>query len=332
MGMEGSGLTANDTLIRSFLLGELAEEQRESLEARLFSEDDFYADVLAVQEELADDYVRGDLTAKERSQLQDYFARSPRRQERLEFATALAQAMEQPGVLERTEAKSESWLESFSALLRPGWAYAATAAALVLFVIAGWLLIQNRRLSSGIEQARGERDSLQQRSTADQQFAERKAKELEEQIAALKTEGGQLKTDIDQKEKELEYLRRASTNSKPLGDTTLSTFILTPGLTRGNDEPEKLIIPSSAKALRIQLDLEREEKYRGFVAEIRTARGNLVWSHSGLTMHRTNYGQAVAIVVPANVLSNGEYEVTLKGVSGRDFQAVGYYYFITQRR
>ena len=325
-------MTANETLIRSFLLGELPEEQRESLEARLFNEDDFYAEVLAVQEELADDYVRGDLTAKERSQLQDYFARSPRRQKRLEFATALAQALEQPTVIQPISANSTSWFESFSALFRPGWAYAATAAALALFVIAGWLVIQNRRLSSGIEQARGERDSVQQRSTVDQQAAERRAKELEEQIAGLKAEGGQLKADIDQKEKELANLRRPGASSNSTAETALSTFILTPGLTRGNDEPEKLIIPTSAKALRVQLDLEREESYRGFVAEIRTARGNLVLSRSGLTMHRTNYGQAVSIVVPANVLSNGEYEVTLKGVSARDFQVVGYYYFITQRR
>lgn len=322
--------TANDTLIKRFLLGELPDDQRGAVEERLFKEDEFYGEVLAIQEELADEYVSGDLSAKERSQLHDYFSKSPRRQQRVQFATAFAQALVQP-VHPLVHGRTP-WFERPFALFRGSFAFAATAAAILLLILSGWLWMQNRRLSNSVEQARIEKESLQQRAALDHDSDSRKARELDDQLTALKAQDEALKSTIDQKDKELERLRRAAASPASRVDSALSAFILSPGLTRGNDEPEKLIIPASTKTLRLQLDLEREENFKTYIAEIRTARGNLVLSKSGLGMRRTSYGQAVSLVVPSSQLSNGEYEVTLKGVAGRNIQAVGYYYFIALQR
>jgi hypothetical protein len=68
------------------------------------------------------------------------------------------------------------------------------------------------------------------------------------------------------------------------------------------------------------------------VAEIRTARGNLVWSKSGLIGQPTSYGGAVFLTMPAKLISNGEFEVTLKGAANGKVEAVGYYYFIALKR
>ena len=323
--------TETDKLIKRFLLGQLSDEQRVAVEERLFKEDAFYGEVLAVQEELADDYVSGDLSPSERAQVNNFFLKSPRRQKRLEFATTLSQALVQPAPRVVIPVRT-AWHERPLSFFRGGFAFATAAAAVLLMILTGWLWMQNRRLTTTVEQARAENDALQQSSTDTQESAARKAKDLEDQLAALKQEGGALKTTIDQKEKELENLRRIAATPSSRTNTSLSAFILSPGLTRGNDEPEKLIVPPGTSTLRLQLDLEREENFKGYVAEIRTARGNLVWSKSGIPMHRTNYGQAVSIVVPSSLLPNGEYEVTLKGVAGRNVQTVGYYYFITLPR
>jgi hypothetical protein len=65
---------------------------------------------------------------------------------------------------------------------------------------------------------------------------------------------------------------------------------------------------------------------------MRTARGNLAWSESGLALKRTSYGRAVFLTIPAKLISNGEYEVALKGVTKGKLEAVGYYYFIAQKK
>ena len=155
-------------------------------------------------------------------------------------------------------------------------------------------------------------------SGASEAEAERKLEELERDITALRAQGGEMEARIQQKERELEALRLAarSTKAQPAA-SQIATFILSPGLTRGTDQPEKLIISAAARSIQIQLDLEREEDYQSFVAEIRTARGNLAWSNSGLALKRTSYGQAVFLTIPARLISNGEYEVALKGAARR---------------
>ena len=107
----------------------------------------------------------------------------------------------------------------------------------------------------------------------------------------------------------------ARSNKAQPAASQIATFILSPGLTRGTDEPEKLIISAAARSIQLQLDVEREEDYQSFVAEIRTARGNLAWSASGLAVKRTSYGRAVFLTIPARLISNREYEVALKGAA-----------------
>jgi hypothetical protein len=319
-----------------FLLGDLSEESRLKLEERFFKDDRFYEQLLAIQEELADDYVQDKLSASERVQFEKHFLRSARRRERVEFAAAFSQAL--PGHESRAPAPPSSapWWESLLAFVRPEstrMALGAAAVALVLLVGAAWLLVENRRLAGRVQQARAEKDSLIQRSGANEAEAERKREELERQINALRAQGGEMETKIQQKQRELEALQRARSPARLVpASGEIALFILPPGLTRGTDEPERLIIPAAARSIQLQLDLEREEDYQGYVAEIRTARGNLVWSKSGLALKRTSYGRAVFLTIPARLISNGEYEVALKGAVKAKLEAVGYYYFIALKQ
>jgi hypothetical protein len=329
--------TIDEKLAIRFLLGDLSEESRLKLEERFFKEDRFYEQLLAIQEELADDYVQDKLSPVERAQFEKHFLRSPRRRERVEFAAAFSRALTgSPARSIATPARRVPWWESLMVFIRPQGirlAAAASAAALALMIGAAWLIVENRRLSGQVQQARAEKDSLIQRSGANEVEAERRREELERDITALRAQGGEMEARIQQKEGELEALRLAerSTKAQPAA-SQIATFILTPGLTRGTDEPEKLIISAAARSIQLQLDLEREEDYQSFVAEIRTARGNLAWSASDFALKRTSYGRAVFLTIPARLISNGEYEVALKGAAKGKLEAVGYYYFIALKK
>lgn len=320
-----------------FLLGDLSEESRLKLEERFFKEDRFYEQLLAIQEELADDYVQDKLTASERAQFEKHFLISARRRERVEFAAAFSQAL-LSGHERRAPAPPSNapWWESLQAFVRPQsarMAFGSAVAALVLLVGAAWLFVENRRLSGRVQQAQVEKDSLIQRSGVNEAEADRKRQELERDITALRAQGGEMETKIQQKQRELEALQRARSSARlALGSGEIALFILPPGLTRGTDEPERLIISAAARSIQLQLDLEREEDYQSYVAEIRTARGNLVWSTNGLALKRTSYGRAVFLTIPARLVSNGEYEVALKGAASGKVEAVGYYYFIALKR
>ena len=329
--------TIDEKLVSRFLLGDLTESHREQIEERFFKDDRFYEQILAIQEELADDYVHGKLSRTERTQFEKNFLQSQRRRERLEFATAFTRALSGTSSVAKSEASSR-WGESLLSFLNPKglrWTTAmASAAALLLFASGIWLFVENRRLSNSVEQARAEKDSLLQQSTLNEVEAEQMRQELERDIAALRSQGKEMETAINEKQRELEALRRIkpTVRSTPSDSSSIATFILPPGLTRNTDEPEKLIVPAAVRSMQLQLDLEREEDFQSYTVELRTARGNLVWSKSGLPLKQTSYGRAVLVTIPAKLVPNGEYELTLKGSNRGNVQAVGYYYFIALKR
>ena len=328
----------DEKLITSFLLGGLSEDDRQSVEEHFFRDDSFYEQVLAFQEELADDYVQDRLSPGQRSQFEKYFLQSPRRRERVEFATAFSGALARPvagdaaimpvrAVL-TTPAKA-GWWEPFLAFLRPGLVPAMSLAMLLLLIGGTWLYLYNWRLSGDVAQAQKAREASIQQSQAHEAEAARKRQELESQIAALRTQGDELQSKVREKERELEALQRQKQTAQAESSAAfVATFTLLPGLTREPTEPERLIIPATARSVQLRLGLERAEDYQSYLAEVRTARGNLVWSKSGLLSQRSAAGQVVVLNFPNKYLANGEYEVTLKGAAAGKLDALGYYYFI----
>ena len=326
----------NEQLITSFLLGDLSEDARQEIEERVFRDDSFYEQVLALQEELADDYVQNRQAPGKREQFEQYFLHSPRRRERVEFAAALS------GALSRSELSTPAritppmltWWESVLAFARPRLVPATSLATLLILLLGGsWLYLQNRRLSEHVAAALKEKDlSIRQTQAREIQAAEQR-QQLERELATLRAQGGELRTQIQQKEHELETLQRTrpAVQTEPEA-SFLASFTLLPGLTRESNEPEKLIIPAAARFVQLRLVQGREEDYRGYLAEIRTARGNLVWSKSGLVSRRTTAGPTVPLTLPRKFLTNGEYEVALKGADGGKLEAVGYYYIIALNR
>ncbi len=322
--------------IRQFLLGELSEGPRLELEGRLFGDDHYYKNILAIQEELADDYVQDNLTLSERSNFEQNFLRSSRRKERVEFAEALSRALVGSEVPVLVAPQAASWWKYVAAIFfapNARLALGTSAAAGVLLVGVVWLAIENRRLSRHVEQSRQEQVSLANQTRTSETEASLRERELEAEIAALRAKGSEMQAKVDQKQRELESLRNARRVTRTDGSAgAFATFVLTPGLTRGTDEPEKLIISAATRSIQLQLDLEREENYQGYVAEIRTARGNLVWSRSGLKLQRTTYGQAVSLTIPSELLATGEYEIALKGAAQGKLEAISYYYIIALKK
>jgi len=319
--------------VRRFLLGELPEVQQVELERRFFEDDSAYKQILAIQEELADDYVRDHLPANERNSFVQNFLRSSLRRERVEYAAVFARALETPEEVTSELPVRASWTELLSSFFRPGLQFALVSSALAVVLLAslGWLVFQNRRLGQRVEEVSKQNETLIKQAGSSQAETLAKQTDLQKEVEAQRAQAGTLQTTLDEKQRELDKLKADVARDRGPSSGALASFVLSPGLTRGEDEPEKLIIPAAARSVQLQLNLERVENYREFMAEIRTARGNLVWSRRGLKSLGDNYG-AVVVTVPAALLSNGEYEISLKGTSPGAIEAIGYYYIIALKR
>ncbi len=95
-------------------------------------------------------------------------------------------------------------------------------------------------------------------------------------------------------------------------------FVLAPG-SRGAAGPPRLSLPPEAETVELQLDLEGVEGYSRFRARLLSLAGEQIWSRSDLEAVVVELGSSVALAVPAAVLRQGHYVLTLEGFppSGR---------------
>lgn len=75
--------------IRRYLLGQLSDGAREEIERDLIANDQLFAEILIVEDELTDEYVNNSLSPDERANFERHFLATSERQENLRFAQAL---------------------------------------------------------------------------------------------------------------------------------------------------------------------------------------------------------------------------------------------------
>ena len=80
----------NEGFIVRYLLGDLSEQEQIEVEDRAFSDPYYLQNILAVEADLIDEYVRGGLLENQRRQFETRFLASSERRQKVEFARALA--------------------------------------------------------------------------------------------------------------------------------------------------------------------------------------------------------------------------------------------------
>ena len=125
--------SADEGLLRRYLLGTVSDAARKDLEARLFSDDRVFWERIAIAEdELVGDYVQNALNQDERQEFDKHFLCTDERRSKVEFAKALhAHAARSAAPLER----QSRWAWLRRPVLSPAWGLAAAALLLVAIQI-----------------------------------------------------------------------------------------------------------------------------------------------------------------------------------------------------
>ena len=202
--------------ITSFLLGELSENERQSIEARFFGDDNFYDHVIAVQEDLADDYVQNKLSPQERKHFEEHFlpVATSQKTSRICCSIIRGTSSARNRIESATVPPHLPWWGSLRAFLSVRSALATSLASLlVLLLVGSWLYVQNRRLVNRVAEADWQRDQSIRQPVADEDAANQQRIKLQQEAAALRDQSSELKGTIQQKDQELEALRRE--NERP---------------------------------------------------------------------------------------------------------------------
>ena len=307
-----------DKLLTRYLLGTLTEAEQSQVEEQLFADAACYDRLCALQEELTDQCVLGELARPEQQVFRRRFLTTPDGREDALFARALEAVLQEEKaaqVIAQT-ATTLSWPEKLAQYFRfPVWQMALAAAAVLLAVGVGFLWTETQRLrqqlASTSQQLEGAQTKAEQSARTEAELAEqlRRAQARNEELDQLSRTAQQ---ERDQARQELERLSARSSSSSAVG--TLLSFILVPGAGRADAKVDELSLQPQTQTVQLRLLLSPGETYPAYRAEIRTKQDELIQTLNQLPMRTTRDGKVAQLTLRAQRLKDGDYVVSLFGV------------------
>lgn len=313
---EGGAWVSNSQRERAleYLLGELPESEAAEFEEQCFIDDELFEETSALENDLIDSFVRGELSEAERQQFEKGYLVSPARRANVEFSRALAEHLSTlepekitseresvPGIL-----SFQSWLGPRRRRSRLVWA----AAALIAITTLSWTIVVNRRLNHEIDSMRAQQTEFQNR-----------VQDLRQQIASLDSRLHEIGSGEVQQE---------------IPGTTILSLALVPGINRSPTDASKLVIAPVAPLVQLKLYMEHDD-YPSYRVSIETADGRQIWQKNGLKsqtgQHGANGTKAVTVKMPSSILKSSDYLVKLDGLAANGkFEETEDYRFQVVRR
>ena len=294
-------------MVIRYLLGAASEDETERLDELSVVDDDFAWRLSAAEDDLVDAYVTGELAGEHLERFRSHYLASAANRAKVEFARTLLHYSRGATPAGRPGAApfSPAWLTA-------RWGLAAAA---LLILAAGYLVIDGVRLRRDITDARAAQAALADRERQLQA-------QLNEQRAATADAAKELLRVRDA----LAELEGRSTATRPDRAGVLA-FVLSPA-TRGAATVTTIAIPPGTGEVALRLPLEAGDfpRYRATLKDAATER--VVWRSMSLRPTPATERPTVVITLSARVLEPRLYTLELSGVPARgDEELVGSYPF-----
>jgi hypothetical protein len=330
------GREPDESMLIRYLVGQVSEAEEDQLDELSVASEEFSVRLRAVELDLVDAYVHGELTGATLDGFKAQYLRTPWGLAAVEFAQALRgyrrartaeSAADHPAVAAAvpvaasgaaTAAAGRVTAPRGRARLWPLPAWGLAAAALVLVALAS-LLVDDLRLRRGMSGARETHAALEERARQLQQ-------ELSEHQAAARA--------IEQ---ELARAREAIAagpdrtvpepgGGDPRGIGSVLALVLSPAR-RGGAQIPQFTIPPGAGTVVLRLPLVAVD-FAHYEAVLRDATGDRVlWRSGRLAAPAARDRSMIPVTVPVNLLAPREYTLDLTGLSGRGAEPLDSYPF-----
>lgn len=286
-----------NTILKKYLLDELDEDVRCSVEEQMFTDDEVFQRLSVLDDELIEAYVRGELTSAQGQRLFRRLNANDRGRRTLEFMVQLADRARdarQESLQTPSEAADIPWagappeVDFWSEMrqLLQNLVSAPRAALVMCSLLAVLVTLPMLQMNRNLE--------------------------------SLQTERAQLSAKLDALE---------SAQSVPSLAPVQATFALRPLVRADEPQETRLRLATATRSLELRLDPGGLVTYEEFRARLRT-RGEELWQDDQLRSAEGGLeGFFVPVIIPTEVLSPGSYELILDGRTEERYREVARYPF-----
>lgn len=372
--------TFDDRALTRYLLGQLAGEEADRLDELAIVDDDMAWRVRTVENDLVDAYVRGTLDAENRQHFETHYLASPKRRAKVRFAARFARAVDALGSPEQSPERRRGvfapvaappprersgprgmrgldkggwldWLDRLVPRSASGWGFAYGAAALLLAITCGLLVMRDLRLGRALNESEQQRTALDRRTRElEDQLVEQR---IDQRAAAAEANGA-----LDQARAASNAPASRPSSSSPAsppaspssssspkstGSPVAAVALVLWPQTRGaggsgtaagaGAAVPAVAVPAGVDRVTLQLQLETPDFVRYSAALKESATNRIVWRGERLTAPAPDEPPMMSVAVPANLLTPQAYVLELTGygaAGGGD--VIGAYAFQVVRR
>jgi len=319
-----------DEIVR-YLFGQLTDEEREDFSGRYLEDDELFEEILAVKDELADEYRHGKMTPEDTALFEEFLRKYPPAEHEL----ALARGIERYAKVHREESGAEASEETESSVPAPlifGYRpqailnYGLGIIALVAFIGLGWLALRNQRLSGELSRYRDELTAMRETQARSEPTARREDSE------EFKRSAERLQAELD-KEREVRTNLEKRLRSPEILRSSAPAFAFNLLPSREGVQTRQLILP--LQQIPFQITLEADENFKTYSVLLQTQDdGSRVWGPERVKARNRKDKVVLTFAVPANKFSSGRtYKLTVNGIgeTGQP-EELGYEYFNLVKR
>ena len=311
-------------LMTRFLLDQLSEEERKVVEERFLVDDEYFAQLLVVEDSLVDDYVFDRLAEEDRKNAELLFQSSSVAKREVKFtadliaslrkareAKASAKQKSKRAVVtnEIVAPKTSGWLRSQSSLnlLAAGFrglpkVVAATAALVALSIVTASIYFV-------IQYQRQKRELLAQQATL-----ERSVQVARQQLDTEMRNAAELQKRLEfeaEMRAQAEQMLAQSQNPEP---RSLLSVVLLPNPFERGASAKTVILSANTNRLQFLLAVPASPRYPSYNVAIKTFGGRKVWARESIPTAQVKQNK-LSLIVSSSLLPYDDYRIELQGIS-----------------
>lgn len=321
-------ILANKKQAISYLFGELSTGERDLMEEQIFLDEDFGLFVNDVENDLIDEYIRGELGAEEKERFETAYLTSENRRDKVRASRILNSKLLNENQAKKTAEKIFPFWQSLANFFRvPSLAWAGGLAVVLLVLLSGfWIL--NRFPIIRDSAAVDEEPLTTPTQFPSPQIVQPVPDQSSKANGSLEDRKDLTNTNAPQKSEENKPNRGSQAPTGPLRQKVFAFTLMPPLRSSGSTV---LKIPVEAKTVRLHLFDNFGDQYVRYLVELNDGGGNSVWGQEVVASNRRPQ-KSITVNVPGIKLKAGSYELAVSGISPEgNVEEVSFYNFVVQK-
>jgi hypothetical protein len=311
-------------LMTRFLLGQLSDEERKAVEERFLADDEYFTQLLVMEDSLVNDYVLGRLTDDQLKQAELLFRSSDVGKREVRFTRNLvaslreARAAKEQGAKQKQKTtlvtnqiippKTSPWLQSQASinLIASGLSGLPKVLSATLGLIV--LLLAGTAIYFIYQYQRQNRELL-----AQQVALERSVQEVRDKLNQEMQNSAEINKRLDLETEKRTQAEEALAQSRNNGSPSITSLVLLPTGFQRSGGAKTVSLNAGTNRLQLLLEIPSATSYPAYSLRIKTFEGQTIWSRDSIPASQIKQGK-LSLILNSSLFPYNDYRVELHGL------------------